>query len=114
MDLPEAQEPSSSGTAPQPVVSAPTDIKGKKRKHTKDEKIEAVMKSVVKEVVDAQHQSDTKFLELEEKRMKFEAEQRKEEHEFQLRLMSMLFGNPGLHSAQGSYGSYEHFPGFHQ
>ena len=114
VDLPVAQEPSSSGTAPQPVVSAPTDIKGKKRKRTKDEKIEAVMKSVVKEVVDAQHQSDTKFLELEEKRMKFEAEQRKEEREFQLRLMSMLFGNPGLHSAQGSYGSYQHFPGFHQ
>ena len=56
-------------------------------------------------MVDAQHQSDMMFLELEEKRMKLEAEQRKEEHELQLQLMSMLFGNPGTHSAQGSYGS---------
>ena len=80
----ETQEPSSSGATPQPVASAPTNIKGKKRKRAKDEKMEAVMKNVVKEVVDAQHQSDMKFLELEEKRMKFEAQQRKEEHEFQL------------------------------
>ena len=74
--------------------------------------MEAVMKNVVKEVVDAQHQSDMKFLELEEKRMKFETEQRKEEHEFQLWLMLMLFGNPGIHSAQGSF--YQHFSGYHQ
>lgn len=74
--------------------------------------MEAVMKNVVREVVDAQHQSDMKFLELEEKMMKFEAEQRKEEREFQLRMMSMLFGNPGIHSAQGSY--YQHFSGYHQ
>lgn len=53
------------------------------------------MTTVVKEVVDAQQQSNAKFVELEEKRMRFEAEQRKEEREFQLRMMSMLFGNPG-------------------
>ena len=33
-----------------------------------------------------------KFSEMEEKRMKYEAEQRKEEHDFQLRVMSVRFG----------------------
>ena len=49
VDLLEAQEPSSFGTPPPPsVISTPTDIKGKTRMLTKDEKIEAVMKIVVK------------------------------------------------------------------
>ena len=67
-------------------------MKGKKRKRTKDEKIEAIMTSVVKEVVNSQRESDKLFFEVEEKRMKYEAEQRKEERDFQLRMMSMLFG----------------------
>ena len=56
--------------------------------------MESVITSVVKEVVSAQQQNDENFLELEGKKKKFEAEQKKEEREFQLRLMSMLFGNP--------------------
>ena len=60
-----------------------------KRKCTKEDKIEAVLTTVVKEVVSAQQQSDENFLELEEKRMRFEAD-KKEEHEFQLRFMSHL------------------------
>ena len=95
-------------------MSTRSDIKGKKRKRTKDEKIEAIMKNVVKEVIDAQHQSDMKFMELEEKRMKYEAEQRKEERKFQLHMMSMLLGNPGMHSSQGSYSSYQPFSGYNQ
>ena len=71
-----AQELSSSGTVAHSAMSDPSDIKGKRRKHMKDEKIEVVMKSVVKEVVDAKHQSNMKFgMELERKRMKCEAEQ---------------------------------------
>lgn len=105
-------QPSSSGIKPEPGSSG---IKGKKRKRTKEEKIEAVLTSVVKEVVDAQQQSDRMFLELEEKRMKFEADQRKQEHEFQLQMMSMLFGNHGSHGTHappGSYGSFQPYPGF--
>ena len=41
------------------------------------------MTSVVKEVVvNSQRESDKMFLEMEEKRMKYEAEQRKEEGDF--------------------------------
>ena len=60
------------------------------------------MKKVVKQVVDAQSASDKMFLDLEEKRMKFEAEQRKEERDFQLRMMSMLFSSHRPHSAPSS------------
>ena len=45
----------------------------------------------IKEVIESQSASDLKA---EEKRMKFEAKQRKEERDFQLRMMSMLCGNP--------------------
>ena len=92
--------------------SGSSGIKDKRRKRTRDEKIEAVLTTVVKEVVDAQQQSDRMFLEMEEKRMKFEADQRKQEREFQLQMMSMLFGNHGAHGPPGSYGSYQPFPGF--
>lgn len=40
------------------------------------------MTSMVKEVVNSQRESDKLFFEMEEKRMKYEAEQRKEEREF--------------------------------
>ena len=78
---------------PQTSKSAPTTtsgIKGKRKKRTRDEKIEAVLRSVVKDVVEAQQKSDEMFLQWEEKRMRFEAEQRKDEREFQLRMMSVL------------------------
>ena len=44
--------------------------------------------------------------------MKFEAEQRREEQEFQLRMMSMLFGNSPANCPQGSYGPYQNYSGF--
>ena len=50
------------------------------------------MRKVVKDVVDAQQKSDEIFLAMEEKRMKFEAEQRKQEQEFQLQMMFMMCG----------------------
>lgn len=99
--------PSSSGIK----AESSSGIKGKKRKRTKEEKIEAMLTTVVKEVVDAQQQSDKMFIEMDEKRMKFEAEQRKEEREFQLQMMSMLFGNPSPRTTPGSFGSYP-YPGY--
>ena len=69
-------------------------VKGK-RKRTREDRVEAVMASVVKEVVNAQKKSDKLFLEVEEKRMKFEAEVKHEEREFQLRWLSILFGGQG-------------------
>lgn len=45
--------------------------------------------------MEAQKDSDRMFLELEEKRMKHEADQKKEEREFQLKMMSMLFPHQG-------------------
>ena len=57
--------------------------------------MEAVLNKVVKEVVEAQRESDKMFLELEEKRMNHEANQRREEREFQLRMMSMLLARQG-------------------
>ena len=56
-------------------------VKGK-RKQTREDRVEAVMASVVKEVVNAQKESDKLFLEVEEKRMKFEAELKREERVF--------------------------------
>ena len=58
--------------------------------------MESMMKMVVKEV-DSQNRSDKMFLEMEEKCIKFEAEQRKEEREFQMRMMAMLCGRPSSH-----------------
>lgn len=68
-------------------------IKGKKRIRTRDDKIEDMMKNVVSAVVDAQKESNRMYLEMEEKGMKYEAEQRREEREFQLKVMSLLCGN---------------------
>ena len=70
------------------------------------------MTSVVKEVVNSQRESDKMFLEMEEKRMKYEAEQRKEERDFQLRMMSMLFGSQNTRMIPEQYGPYHPFSSF--
>ncbi len=57
---------SSSSTQPSPSTVPKSSIKRNKRKRTKDEKIEAIMTSVVKEVVNSQKESDRMFLELED------------------------------------------------
>ena len=59
--------------------NASSGIKGKTGKRTREDRMESMVKMVVKEVVDSQNRSDKMFLEMEEKRIKFEAEQRKEE-----------------------------------
>ena len=70
------------------------------------------MTSVVKEVVNSQRESDKIFLEMEEKRMKYEAEQRKEECDFQSRMMSVLFGSQNTHMTPEQYGPYHPFSSF--
>ena len=52
--------------------------------------MEEMMTKVMKSVTDSMQSSDQMFVELEEKRMKFEAEQRKEEREFQFKMAQML------------------------
>ena len=64
----------------------------------KEEKIESVMKNIVKDVVEAQQRSDEMFLKMEEKRMQYEADQKKQEREFQLQMMSMIYGRRSHHS----------------
>ena len=49
---------------------------------------------------------------MEEKRMKYEAEQRKEECDFQLRMTSMLFGTQNIRITQEQYGQYHSFSSF--
>ena len=47
-----------------------------------------------------------------EKRMRFEAQQRKEEREFQLQMFSLVFGGPSSHSfppPDHAYNAYEQF-----
>ena len=80
-------------------------IKGRCRKRTVEEKMESVMKKLVKDV-DAQHKSHEMFLMMEEKRMKFEADQRKQEKEFQLQMMSMIFGRHGPHTPPAARPAY--------
>ena len=71
------------------------------------------MTSIVKEVIDAQKESDRMFLEMEEKRLKHEADQRQGECDFQLRMMSMLFGDQGCHNPPNGYGpAYQSFTEF--
>ena len=93
------QAPSTSGTS----------IKGKKKKRTRDERIEGALQTVIKDVVEAQQKSDKMFLEWEEKRMKFEAEQRKEKCGFQLRMMSMLLGSQRSLSIPSSHPTYNDY-----
>ena len=48
------------------------------------------MSKVMKTMTDGLKSSDKMFTEMEEKRMKFEEQQRKEDREFQLKMMQML------------------------
>lgn len=70
-----------------------TAIKGKKRKRSKGEVMEEVLSNVMKTITEGLKESDRMFLELEEKRMKFEEQQKKEERQFQLQMMQLLVGS---------------------
>ena len=76
------------------------------------DRIKAAMTKVMKQAVDAQSANDRMFLDLEEKRMKFQAEQRQEERELQLRMMSMPFSSHSPHSAlSGSLNTFSGMAG---
>ena len=59
--------------------STPINVKGNKRKRSKGEVIEDVMSKVMISVAEGLKESVKMFLELEEKRMKFEEQQKREE-----------------------------------
>ena len=65
-------------------------VKPKKCKRSKGEIMEDVMVKVMKIVTDSIKSSDKMFSELEEKRLKFEEQQKREERDFQLKMFQML------------------------
>lgn len=65
---------------------------------------EEVVSKVMKTVTDGLRETDKMFLELEEKRMEHEAQQKREERQFQLQLAQMLIGQPS--------GPPHHYSGF--
>ena len=73
-------------------------IKGKKRKRSKGEVLEDVMTKAMKVMTDGLRDSDKMFIELEEKRMKFEEKKRREECEFKLHMVQMFQGGMGGNS----------------
>ena len=101
---------SSSTRSATPVRS--TGIKGKKRKRTKGEVMEDVASKLVKTITEGLKESDRMFLELEEKRMKYEEQQKREERQFQLQIMQLLVGSnlPACHSSQPPAQYYPMYP----
>ena len=86
-------------TSEESSTSTPVMLQPRKRKRSKNEKMESLNGEIVDKLVDAQRNSDRVLVELEEKRLKFEekqmereALQRREEREFQLRIMQMMMG----------------------
>ena len=89
-------------------------IKKRKRSATRDEKMEKILDSVITNVSKMQEKSDAQFYELEQKRIKMEEHilkmeeqrykddkdraqrQRREERDFQLKVIQMLSGQPPL------------------
>ena len=85
-----------------------TKTNNKRKKHSREDKFEKVLQSIVHKVTQTQKESDVLFLKLEEKRMKFdermmemedrrlredkerEKRQRREEREFQMRMMMCM------------------------
>ena len=76
-------------------------IKGRKRKRSKGEVVEQVVKKVMKTVTEGMKECDRMFMEMEEKRMQFEEQQKREERQFQLQLMQMIFGRSSPHHPPG-------------
>ena len=67
---------------------------------------EEIASKVMKTVTDGLREADKMFIELEEKRMEFEAQQKREERQFQLHLAQMLVGQPSRPPYH--YPSYSH------
>lgn len=91
-------------------VKSPVLRKSKKRQI---DVLQESFKDVVGQIVEAQKMSDKMFSNLEEKRMKLEEAQqeremtmRKEDQDFQLRVMQMLSGFPGMQFPYATQSSY--------
>lgn len=90
-------------SAPEPATDSKLK-RSNKRKRGKVEAFEEVVSKVMKTVTDGLRETDKMFLELEEKRMEMEAQQKREERQFQLQLAQMLVGQPS--------GPPYHYPGY--
>lgn len=93
-------------------VKSKQDLKPSK-KRGRDDRMEKIMSGIVDKVMKSQEESDRKFLALEEKRIRLEEHQmereermKREEREFQLRMMSMLMGGSRPTPQCGSASSY--------
>ena len=101
-DTPTPTQPSS----PAQNSSERSEIRAKRKRKTRDKKITAAITSIVMEVIGAQQKSDQLFIELEEKQMKYEAEQKQQERQFQLWMMSMIYSNHSSRSPSSGYGNH--------
>ena len=78
--------------------------RSRKRKRGKAEQLEDVLSKVMKTMTDGMRETDKMFIELEEKRLAQEAQQRREERQFQLQLAQLFAGQPS--SSPYSYSGY--------
>ena len=96
-----SEDTSTTQTAPsdttEPIVDSVPPRKTKKKKWGKSEQFEVVMDGMVKKLIDAQHKTEERFLDLEEKRMRLEerlieqeVEMQRESRSFQLQMMHMM------------------------
>lgn len=72
--------------------------RSRKRKRGKAEQLEDVLSKVMKTMTDGMRETDKLFIELEEKRLAQEAQQRREERQFQLQLAQLFAGQPSTSS----------------
>ena len=112
-ELFDSDQPCASCQAEGSELTTPDIQKQKKRKRSKTERMENITAELIDKLVEAQQSSDRCMIELEEKRLKFEerqmdkeAQQRREEREFQLRMMQMMIPPPGMHADPPSSASF--------
>ena len=106
----EPSNSTSSSRSATPVSN--TSSKGRNRKRSKAEMLEGIMSNAMKAVTEGLKESDRMFIELEEKRMKFEEQQKREERNFQLQMMQMLVGSahPSSHPTEFHAPYYPSYP----
>ena len=68
--------------------------KTRKKRKTREEQLENVLTKVMKTVTDGMRDTEKMFIEVEEKRLSNEAEQRREERQFKLQLAQIFAGQP--------------------
>lgn len=88
------------GLSPKESFNSNSKESTKKTRKRQADILQETLKDIVKQIVDSQKQSDENFARLEEKRLRLEEQQqerelqmRKDDQEFQLRMMQMLTSN---------------------